>query len=364
MICDTPSIPNIMPVEKWKLSEFNRCYCYNRNGIVYTYVFHERKSTPLAWTPENKKLALEYLRERIEVHLGIKTKSKKLSHLLNDYTTNKLPQLAPISQERITYTFKWLLDIPNYDLEQTAEIKTALLKRMADRGIVKGERTKDALSKGTIIKYLNYLKAFFNYGIENNYMQFNPINKSQIPKMEKKPILAFKPQEIESVLEYLKDVNKPTYNVVFFTRFMGTRINETLSLTWDKIDFANGTLEIKRKGGYWQVLPFDNFPELKAFLENLEKTEDRVFPISSQKAGEHFKKALKHLGIEKDLSFHGIRKMRENELIKIYKNDITLVARLIGHTVAIQQKHYFEILTPEEIRDGLNVKIPKVENDK
>lgn len=330
-------------MEKWKLKEFNNCYCYNRNGKVYTYVFHNRATTPLNWLPENKELALEYLRNRIELHLGIKTLPKTMNSLKQDYFRNRLPNLAPTSQKKIKEVFKWLLDIPNYELTQTLEIRNAILKNMANHNI----------SNNTQIKYLDFVKAFFNYGIDNDYLDKNPINKAIVPKKINKPVTAFSVEEIDAILDYLKTKHNIVYGVVLFTRFMGTRIAETLSIKWS--DLKEGNVTFKRKGGYFETLPYSMFPELEFYLDNMPRTDLRVFPISAPKAGEHLAKAINELGIETKLSFHGIRKMRENELIKIYKNDIGLVAKFIGHTVAVQQKHYITELTVEEIKSSLNV---------
>jgi len=350
-----------MPVEKWKLKEYNQCYCYERNGTVYTYVFHKRQTTPLTWMPENKALALQFLRIRVEEHLGIKEKPKTLKDLLVDYNRNKLPLLAATSQKKINEVFKWLLDIENYQLNQTADIRNAILLNLSKR----------ELAINTKINYFKYLKSLFNYGIENNLLLLSPINKSIIPKAEKLKISAFKVEEIEAILGYLNNKHTITFGVVLFSRYFGTRINETLSLQWN--DIENGNVTFQRKGGKYETLPYSMFPELAHYIDSMPRLNKRLFPISSQKAGAYFKKAIVKLNeiyedarekgkdapkpINENLSFHGIRKMRENELIKTYKNDITLVARLMGHTVAVQQKHYFEVLSVDEIRDNLKFSV-------
>lgn len=45
--------------EVWKLKEYNKCYCFERYGNVYTYVFGIKKATDYPWIQENKPKALQ-----------------------------------------------------------------------------------------------------------------------------------------------------------------------------------------------------------------------------------------------------------------------------------------------------------------
>jgi len=81
-------------------------------------------------------------------------------------------------------------------------------------------------------------------------------------------------------------------------------------------------------------------------LELHEKREsENLFPTFKSKSWKVFKKCNPRTKNRKRLIIHhSIRKMRENELLKTYKKDIIFIAGFLGHTVAIQQKHYFEVL--------------------
>lgn len=326
----------------WKLKEYNGCYCYERYGNVYTYVFGTKKSTPFVWTDESKLMALRLLRQRVEESLGVREKKKYLYDLIEDYDTNYIPSLSPESQRTTRYIFAWLFEMPNLDLEDSHAIRKAILENINKRDF----------ANSTYRKRLKIARSLFAYGIDSGYLATNPINRTMIPKEIKKEIECFEVEDIEKVLAELKKRNlTKTYGAVLFSRFMATRINETLSIEWKNID--DNDVRFKRKGGHFQTLPYSRFPELKSYIDSLERTDGKVFPISSQKAGLQFKEVLRDLGLRTDLSFHAIRKMRENELIDKYPNDIQLVAEILDHSWEVMQAHYVKRMKSQKIRERL-----------
>lgn len=340
--------------EVWKLKEYNKCYCYERYGNVYTYVFGIKKSTPFAWTDESKSMALKLLRQRVEESLGVREKKKYLYDLIEDYDTNYIPSLSPESQRTTRYIITWLFDMDNFDLENSHSIRKAVLENINKRGF----------ANSTYRKRLKIARSLFAYGIDSGYLATNPINRTMIPKEIKKEIECFEVYEVEEILRELKTKNlMKTYGAVLWSRYMATRINETLGIEWAHLDDKDVTF--KRKGGHTQTLPYSKFPELKSYIDSLERTNGKVFDISSQKAGLQFKEAIfsinkkieeKELKIEPiktNLSFHAIRKMRENELIDKYPNDIQLVAEILDHSWEVMQAHYVKRMKSQKIRERL-----------
>ncbi len=332
------------------MREYNKCYCYERYGNVYTYVFGIKKSTDFAWVPENKQKALQILNERIRKHYNPDKVEFSLYDLLEDYKRNKMKDLSIQFQKKLNEVFKWVFKINDYKLNQTLEIRDAILKNF----------TNHNLSNSTKGRYLNYISSVFKYGIDNQYLEINPINKSIIPKIIHKEIIAFAIEEVEEILKMLLKLNKnTTYGVTLFSRYFGTRISETLSLKWSNINHED--IKFIRKGGKTAKLPYDKFDKIVNWINFQPRDNEKLFNISSQKAGLHLRLAIQtinadpniNMTINNSLSFHAIRKMRENELIKIYKNEPKVVADFIGHTLAIQQKHYLTIFEADELREKL-----------
>lgn len=231
-----------------------------------------------------------------------------------------------------------------------AEIRNAILKNFENH----------QLSNSTKSKYLGYISSVFNYGIDNHYLEHNPINKSIIPKAVHKEVISFSPEEVEAILKMLMQLNKEiTYGVVLFSRYFGTRISETLSLKWSNINHED--IKFIRKGGKTARLPYDKFDRIISWINSQPRSNDKLFNITSQKAGLHLKQAINSINadpninmiINDTLSFHAIRKMRENELIKLFKNEPKVVADFMGHTLAIQQKHYLTVFEADELREKL-----------
>lgn len=336
--------------EVWKLKEYNKCYCYERYGNVYTYVFGIKKATDFPWIPENKPKALQVLNDRINQHYNRNAKTFTLYDLLDDYRLNRISLMSNQSQKKLNEVFKWAFKFPDVNLDQTLQIRDRILKNFE----------KHTLANSTRSKYLSYIAAVFSYGLKNNYLSHNPINSSIIPKVETKKIKPFKPDEVEKILKHLKKQNRvTTYNAVMFSRYMGTRISETLSITWNNI--KNGNVTFIRKGGKEETLPYSDFPVLLKLINTMPRTETRLFPITPQRASSQLKDAILDLNrdeklkdkIDSTLSFHAIRKMRENEFIKKYKYDIAFTADWFGHSIRIQEKHYREFYKVEEFRENL-----------
>ncbi|MCX6147130.1 MAG: hypothetical protein NTW25_07740 [Candidatus Kapabacteria bacterium] len=334
----------------WKLKEYNKCYCYERYGNVYTYVFGIKKATDLTWIPENKQRALQILNERVRKHYDPDKIEYSLYDLLDDYKRNKMREMSQQSQKKLNEVFKWVFNMSDFNLNQTTEIRNAILKNFENH----------QLSNSTKSKYLGYISSVFNYGIDNHFLEHNPINKSIIPKAIHKEIISFSPEEVEAILKMLLRLNKEiTYGVVLFSRYFGTRISETLSLKWSNINHED--IKFIRKGGKTARLPYDKFDRIINWINSQPRSNDKLFNITSQKAGLHLKLAIHSINndpninmmINDTLSFHAIRKMRENELIKLYKNEPKVVADFMGHTLAIQQKHYLTVFESDELREKL-----------
>ena len=78
-----------------------------------------------------------------------------------------------------------------------------------------------------------------------NYIPVNPCNAVQLPKVEKHEMTVLSENQIDS---FLKEIKGTEYEDIFIVDlFTGMRQGEIMGLTWDRIDFEEGTILIDRQ---------------------------------------------------------------------------------------------------------------------
>lgn len=331
---------------RWIIQRFPGCYCFERDGRVHTNVYGERRTIkpPLAWHKDNKDMALSILQNRINDYYSDKKENKQntISNLLNIYADTHFTNYSKETIKKYKQSINVLIS-DNQLLTEQNEIRSMIMENL----------NKSSWSTNTKRKHLSLLQAIFNYAIEIQLIDKNPIIKSLFPKEQKLIVLAFTRNEVNAIENYYKLKNLEMSLLIKFIGITGVRISEAISLTWDRIYFENSKIVIWGKGNAEREIPmfFDGLKECLMQLKSLSENE-KVFKWKRQDyPSDLLNNAKKELKINKNISFHGIRKMRENELILKYKNDPTIVARILGHTSAQQSKHYLLVLGAEEMEE-------------
>lgn len=329
---------------RWTIIRFPGCYCFERDGRVHTNVYGVRKAIKpqLAWHKDNKEIALSILHNRISEYYSNKKEDKhnNLTNLLNIYADTHFTNYSKETIKKYKQAINTLIS-NNVLLSEQNEIRSMVMDNL----------NKSNWSINTKRKHLSLLQAIFNYAIDIQLIDKNPIIKSLFPKEQKFVIIAFTRNEVDAIENYYKSSNLEMSLLIKFIGITGVRISEALSLTWDRIYFDNSKIVILGKGNAEREIPMF-FEGLKECLIELKSISEngKVFKWKRQDyPNDLLNKAKNDLNIDKKVSFHGIRKMRENELILKYKNDPTIVARILGHTPAQQSKHYLLVLGAEEM---------------
>ncbi|MDL2238266.1 site-specific integrase [Christensenellaceae bacterium OttesenSCG-928-K19] len=158
-----------------------------------------------------------------------------------------------------------------YESQITKHIKPALgavkLKALHPHMIQKfynklGTSTgeKPALSAKTIKNLHGVLHRALAQAMELGYIQINPTGACKLPRVVKPEI---KPLEDEQVAMFLKKIQGHKFERIFIVDlFTGLRRAEVIGLTWDCVDFKNGTLHIyqqlQRIGKEYKFVPLKN----------------------------------------------------------------------------------------------------------
>lgn len=109
------------------------------------------------------------------------------------------------------------------------------------------------------------LHKAFSQAVKLGYIRFNPSDACELPRVVDKQI---KPIEGENIGKFLNAIKGYRYETLYLvTLFTGIRQGEALGLTWDNIDFANGTININQQlqkeridggGGKYRFVPIKN----------------------------------------------------------------------------------------------------------
>ena len=141
-------------------------------------------------------------------------------------------------------------------------------------------------------------------------------------------------------------------------RWSGVRINEALTIYWSDVNDKRILIR-QGKGDTQREIPLAPFPALRETLKALETLrggkEGKLFTWTAYAILQLWlRDALVELGIPAGgRSFHSIRKWFENHLLNQMMLPAHITAQILGHTVAIQQKHYLKKLNADELEQTI-----------
>lgn len=102
---------------------------------------------------------------------------------------------------------------------------------------------KGGLSAKSIRLHHAVLSNIFKMAYKNNLISNNPIDKVELPKLEKYEATAYTPNEIKLLLDKTK--NEQLYPLILITVTYGLRLSEVCGLQWKAIDFDNEQVKIQ-----------------------------------------------------------------------------------------------------------------------
>lgn len=208
-----------------------------------------------------------------------------------------------------------------------------------------------------------FLKVFFNWCIDNDYILKNPCkkvnikgDKNEIIKNEKKEVEILTEKEINIIKEYLKNTD---FELLFLLDLVtGLRQGELLALDWEHINLRDNTLKVEKS--VKEVYVYDNentkhietvfqtpktlnsfrtIPIPSTMIDILLKIENKrglLFkdadgnPLKGKNVSTKWTKILKECQIPHK-KFHSIRHTYASMLLS-RGVDIETVAELMGHS--------------------------------
>lgn len=112
------------------------------------------------------------------------------------------------------------------------------------------EKDMRPLSPKTITEYHRLISTVMTQAEKEMLIMYNPAHKASPPKLEKKEVETFQPEEMEKILEELEQAPIKWQTIAMLLIFTGCRRGEIAGLKWECIDWENSQLYICRELNY------------------------------------------------------------------------------------------------------------------
>lgn len=217
------------------------------------------------------------------------------------------------------------------------------------------------IRNASIRTYVNYLKGFFNYLVEEEILEKSPIRNKIIPRPIGNNIVTFEQDMLDKILEEAKRTDTDFYHILMMLLLTGVRPCDLLKLKVGDIDVKNLLIHLNISKTRRQI-EFPLYDQLLKFLVNemlyinkLEK-DDHLFPgFNVNMLGKKFRRLKKKLKID-DKYVYTLKTFRKTFATKLAEKgmDRADVADLLGHSIIETTRKYYVNTKAKTLRERLN----------
>jgi len=209
------------------------------------------------------------------------------------------------------------------------------------------------VSGTTVVKRIEFLRAFFRFCMDSGWIQTNPAKAIKMPKVHRKPTLPFTAEEWEKIMwavdtyreihpQSPERIQKKLKAFILLMRYSGIRISDCVMMKRDRI--KNGKLFLyaqKTNVPVWVPLPKIVLDALEACDEGDEYyfwTPGTKVKTWTTEWEERLKKVFVIAGIPTGHS----HQFRDTFSVSLLEAGVPLetVAILLGNTLKIAERHY------------------------
>ena len=196
----------------------------------------ERKYKTVKGTKKQAESCMRKMIDEIENGTTITSSTMKLSTWMKEWLTLYLPNIEESTrngyEERINKRI-----IPILGATPLKSLTTANIQSWVN------DLSKELAPKSVKNIYLN-LKAALDKATTLRMIPYNPCTGVVLPKLKKYQAEVYDTEEINKVLEIAK--NTDIYLILLLELSLGLRRGELCALTWDDVDFKEGTIKIDK----------------------------------------------------------------------------------------------------------------------
>lgn len=154
------------------------------------------------------------------------------------------------------------------------------------------EETKK-YSRATISRRLSVIKGFLKFLHREGHIEKNVAGLIKLPRAEEKLPVVLKPEEIVKLIEGIPNGNlrqKRMKAIVELLYSTGVRVSELAALTYEKVDFKNGTLMVTGKGNKERAVPMGKHCQtaIHDYVDSIPQTQKKgsATPLFMNQDGE------------------------------------------------------------------------------
>ncbi len=231
------------------------------------------------------------------------------------------------------------------------------------------ELSKKGLSPRSVARSISALRSFYRYLMLEDYLQENPAELLEAPKLQQKLPEYLEESEVNAMLETI-DLSKPEgmRNIAILETMYATglRVSELVGLKISDLFFKEDLIRVVGKGNKERLVPINKIAqkrielyrfEIRNHLDIQKGFEDHVFlnrrgkALSRAMVFNVVKEAAARAGVRKNISPHTFRHSFATHLVK-HGADLRAVQEMLGHE-SITTTEIYTHLSQEQLRDTI-----------
>jgi site-specific recombinase XerD len=324
--------------DRWLHPTYRKAYCFRyQNGMCYTVVNSKRQATGYEFIPKNKKVCMNILEARINEfinHLTPVSQVKTVKDLILQFHRDEVVKLNIKTQLNYKSLYKQFLNF-NIPLTKVQEIRNNIIE----------VKNSLHLANNTIWKRMQRVRKIFEYAVDLEWMEKNPVSKAMVPLYKPKKVVTSSYQNIQLLIEYFVESNLSMSLMIEFAFITALRIQEIIDIEWT--DFNDSILTVRGKGNRNRIIPLHSFPRALEILKELKAIKFREKPFSwrnQQTPAKNLRKAVLELSkkfpeLDWNITFHVIRKTT----INLWRNagvPVEVRNLISGHSKDVEKGFY------------------------
>ncbi|HEY5536684.1 MAG TPA: site-specific integrase [Ignavibacteria bacterium] len=347
---------------------------YQKRGFYFIdfWIGNKRKTinTQFKATARNFQLA-DNMKKEIEREVEIKKKEiKQRSYEISatEYQKDLTTQLSLselVSKYKIklsvrSLSHQELFDIAINHLFEIVPVDIKVTNITPEHIIMFIRSLQNKVQNASLITYMNYLKGFFNYLVDEEYIVKSPIRKKDCPRKHRKSIVTFSERMLNQILIIAKERDYMFYCILNLLALTGIRPCDLLRLKVADFNLDIKIIDVKISKTRKEI-KFPIYNELYKFLTeemNIKNFSDKDALLfgkySVRIIGGRFRKIKRFLKITEKHKYT-LKSFRKTfATIYAKKLDIQDVAYLLGHDETETTRTYYADTIVENLRSKMD----------
>lgn len=158
------------------------------------------------------------------------------------------------------------------------------------------KRSSGNLSAKTVLEHHRLISTVLEQAVKECLVPFNVASRAILPKVEKKNVNYFQPEDIANIREAMETEPLKWKTLIHLFLITGARRGELLGLKWDKVDFENNRIYICNNILYSpDIGVYEDTPKTetsKRFIALPEETMQLLKQYKREQTEEHLKSGI------------------------------------------------------------------------